>query len=157
MGRSNLFHSSNEPSYIKNMGRLFACYTKAMDALPPLPRRLRKKEASLTPRVFSWAKKAINGPVALEIKQTDTDSIPASALLPHQRLALLAACSKEGLAHKLTDEARRRQPFDAFILKNTPAYVVACFTKHKIAHVFHVKSWEGARYNDTTSAYTFRV
>ncbi|MES2006878.1 MAG: hypothetical protein V4436_02085 [Patescibacteria group bacterium] len=126
--------------------------------LPPLPKTLHKREASVTPKVLAWFKTHHEGPAAIEVKATDTKSIPASKLEPHQRLALLAAMSSEGMTHKLSDEARRRQPFDALLLKNTPAYVVACFTGtgDRICLVIPVEEWCGAR-SDTKALYTITI
>ena len=98
----------------------------------------------MTPLILEWFRKAHKGPCAIEIKATDTNSIPESKLAPHQKLALLAA-TQGGIVHKLTDEARRKQPFDAFMLVGVPAYVVAVFTKEpRVALVIEVQKWRGA-------------
>lgn len=59
------------------------------------------------------------------------------------------AASSEGIVHKLSDEARRQQPFDAFLLKEVPAYVVACFTaRHaRVCYLIDANEWSGARFN----------
>lgn len=82
---------------------------------------------------------------AVEIKASAGNTIPASALLDHQRAALMDVASFRGIAHKLSDEARRQQPFDAFMLANVPAYVVACFTKAGVCYVIPIEIWKGAR------------
>lgn len=125
--------------------------------LPSLPSLKKKREANVTPRVLAWFK--YNGPssCAIEIKATTSGSIPESALLPHQKAALLAAC-KSGVIHKLSDEARRQQPFDAFKISYARAFVVCCFLKEGLreALVIDVKEWRGAKY-DTPSAYRFTL
>lgn len=103
-----------------------------MDSLPSLPRVIRKKEASITPKVLTWFRENHKGSCAIEIKVAKGNSLPASALAPHQHAALMAA-SRGGIVHKLSDEARRRQPFDAFMLQGVPAYVVVVFTAKRIA------------------------
>lgn len=120
-----------------------------MDQLPNLPRTIRKREAKITPIILDWFRKNHDGSCAIEVKQTNGNSIPASALLPHQRAALIAA-SGTGIVHKLSDEARRRQPFDAFMLCDADAYVVVAFLKYKYALVYPIDAWgiHGARYDD---------
>jgi hypothetical protein len=85
---------------------------------------------------------------AFEIKSTNKNTIPKSALLDHQYLALKDANSSHGLIHKLTDEARRQNPMDGFQLVNVPAYVIACFPTHGLCLVFDIDDWRGARYDD---------
>lgn len=80
----------------------------------------------------------------MEIKSTDTESIHSSALKPHQRLALWDVSMRGGVVHKLSDEARRKQPFDAVCLKGCPGYVVACFSRAGICKVIRVENWSGA-------------
>ena len=101
-----------------------------MTDLPPLPKKLNKREANVTPKIIKWFKENYPESVALEIKSTNTNSIPRSAVKDHQLAALLAASSLQGMSHKLSDEARRQQPFDAFILKATKSFVVAHFSAH---------------------------
>lgn len=114
-------------------------------SLPDLPRTIKKREASITPRVLEWFRTNYTAPCALEIKATQTGSIPASALAPHQRIALLDATTARGIAHKLSDEARRQQPFDAFVLKGCAAFVVACFPKRGICYAVPIKEWRGVK------------
>lgn len=83
---------------------------------------------------------------AIEIKATNKNTIPEKALQDHQRKALLNAKST-GIVHKIAD-SKRRNPFDAFMLKNADAFVVACFTSHGVCLVIPVDQWKGARYND---------
>ena len=110
-----------------------------------MPRVLNKREARITPRVLKWFKENYKESVALEIKATSTNSIPKSALKDHQLKALLAVKSERGLTYKIPDNARIRLPFDAFQMKNTQAFVVACFTKRGICLAIPPEEWRGAR------------
>jgi hypothetical protein len=83
---------------------------------------------------------------AIEIKSTNNNTIAEKALRPHQKLALLAAKEK-GITFKIPDSGVRL-PFDAFFLKESNAYVIACFPKHGLCLVFDVSSWSGARFDD---------
>jgi len=124
--------------------------------LPELPRTLKKKEASVTPPVLAWFKAHHPFSCAIEIKNTAGNSIPASALADHQRLALKDSKLPHGLIHKLSDEARRKNPYDAFMLKNSAAFVVACFSSYGICLVFDVEDWVGARF-DTPAKYVIKL
>ncbi len=112
--------------------------------LPELPKKKNKTEAKVTPRVLAWLKKNYPFSVAVEIKVTKTNSIAKSALQPHQLKALLAVKDPAGLSYKIPDNSRIRLPFDAFIMKKTPAYVVACFIKHKKCIAIKPEDWNGA-------------
>ncbi len=112
---------------------------------PELPRVLKKREADVTPKVLAWFREKHKKIAVFEIKATDSNSIPQSALAPHQRAALIKA-STGTLVHKLTDASRTRQPFDAFCVSLCPAYVVAVFPTHKVAYVITVGKWTGASY-----------
>ncbi len=115
----------------------------AVAELPALPRVLKKKEADVTPHIMKWFREKHRKTAVFEIKATDTNSIPQSALAEHQRAALVLA-SRGTLAHKLTDASRTRQPFDGFCVSNVPAYVVAAFTEKRKAYVIPVERWRGA-------------
>lgn len=94
---------------------------------------------------MTWFRTNFNESCAIEVKATAGNSIPESALLDHQRLALSDAGSSTGLTHKLSDEAMRRQPFDAFYLISAKAFVVACFTSAGVCYVIPIEQWKGAR------------
>ena len=113
-----------------------------MDSLPDLPKKRNTREADLTPKVLKWFRENHVGSCAIEIKASAGTRIPASALAPHQRLALEAA-AKQGIVHKIADN-KAKNPFDAFMLKGVPAYVVACFTHHRVCLVIPVDKWSGA-------------
>lgn len=80
----------------------------------------------------------------IEVKATDGNTIPFSAVKPHQLKALLAVQSDEGFKHKMSDAGHQRQPFDAFGCKKGHAYVVAVFLKHKVAMAIRPENWKGA-------------
>lgn len=118
------------------------------DELPDLPRVLHKREADVTTRILKWMRDNYTQSCAIEVKATTRDNIPTSALLPHQRLALMQARG-QGMVHKLSDEARRRQPFDAFMLKRCNAMVICAFTKHRVAYAYMVEDFTGSHINDS--------
>lgn len=114
-----------------------------MIELPPLPTVRKRREADVTPKVLKWFREHHQGSAAIEVKATDTDYIPEGALKDHQRAALLAA-SGQGLVHKIAD-AKRKNPFDAFMLQGVQSYVVACFTKRGVCLAVPASSWKGCR------------
>lgn len=116
---------------------------QSSDNLPTLPRKLHKKEATYTPAILRWFRVNHEGPCAIEIKVAKGNTVAPSALAGHQRSALRAAAGG-GIVHKLSDEARRRQPFDAFMLKGVPAYVVCVFPQHRYARVIPIERFDGA-------------
>ena len=120
---------------------------QATSELPDLNRKLKKREAEITPRVLDWFRKNYPFSCAIEIKATKKATIPASALLPHQLQSLLAVQSEAGLTHKISDIGRIRQPFDAFQLKNAQSFGVCAFLSHKLCFAFDPKSWNGASIN----------
>jgi hypothetical protein len=85
--------------------------------------------------------------VALEIKATKKNTIPASALLPHQKQALIAVQTPQGLTHKLSDIGRIRQPFDAFQFRNAKSFIIVCFLTQKVYLAIDPKKWNGANPN----------
>ncbi len=133
--------------------RVFWEKSKFTSALPELPKKLDKIEANCTPRVLAWFKKYHKGSCAIEIKATRENTIPESALLPHQRSALLAAETTTGIIHKISDAGHTRSPFDAFFLSRVPGYVVAAFISHGVALVIPVRDWQGADIRKTGSRY----
>lgn len=69
-----------------------------------------------------WLKNVYKKTGAFELKLTKNDSMPFSAVAPHQIEALKAASDK-GLVYKIPD-AGYQNPFDCFSLFNVPAFVV---------------------------------
>lgn len=115
---------------------------------------LKKKEASHSRKVLEWFRDYYKGEgthacVALEIKYAEGNSLGQSALKPHQKAALKAASGGWGLVHKLSDEVRRQQPFDAFLLRWADAFVVVVWSARApaglIAHAWPVAAWAGAK------------
>jgi hypothetical protein len=115
-----------------------------INQLPELPRVLKKNEAKITPKILAYFQEKYPFSVALEIKTTKTNSIPRSALLPHQLNALIAVRSEKGLTYKIPDASHLRLPFDAFSLKQATSFVVACFQKHNTCLVINPEKWNGA-------------
>ena len=113
--------------------------------LPELPRKLDKQEAKITPHVIDWFDKNYPSDWFIEVKATKTNSVPISAVKPHQLQALLAIRSKKGLKHKLSDAGRVRQPFDAFGVYEKDSFVVACFLPKRVCLAIHPDNWRGAK------------
>ena len=124
--------------------------------LPNLPQIKNKREANITPKVLKWFKANYPDSVALEIKSTATNSIPASALKPHQLSALLAVQTDSGLTHKIADTGHVQLPFDAFMLKHANSFVVACFTKRGVCLAIDPNEWNGANLA-TNCAFRFDI
>lgn len=122
--------------------------------LPDLPRKLNKREADITPRILDWFRDSYPYSVAIEIKVTKKNTIPRSALLPHQLKSLLDAQSGHGITHKISDIGRIRQPFDAFQLKNAHSFVVCAFLNHKLCFAFDPKQWKGASIHSTNQIFS---
>lgn len=88
-----------------------------------------KQEATFTTKFRRWAAENI-GTGAYEIKHTrGSNSFSCAELKEHQRDALLAAKGKYGLAFKIPDEGYSYRPFDMFVLKKAPAWVVIAYPK----------------------------
>ncbi len=83
--------------------------------MPPLPRVLKKKEASRTAEIMEMLLRT-HGTCAVEVKRR------GGKLLPHQLKALKACASSEGFAFKIPDYGHKN-PFDFFCFKNAPAYI----------------------------------
>lgn len=88
-----------------------------------------KQEATFTTRFRRWAAENI-GTGAYEIKHTrGSDTFRCAELKDHQKDALRAAKGKYGLAFKIPDEGYSYRPFDMFVLRQTPAWVVIAYPK----------------------------
>lgn len=114
------------------------------NTLPPLPRILKKREQSVTPKINEWMKKNAPPCSAWEIKVAKGNTVPKKAVLDHQLLALRSIAIGKVVVHKISDESRRRQPFDAFKLSGVPTYVVCYFPKEKTAIAVDSLQWQGA-------------
>lgn len=69
-------------------------------------------------------------PAAFELKQTNGDSIPFSAVPEHQLDALIAAENNKGILYKAPDDSRGVKPFDYFYLNNADGFVVIRYPTH---------------------------
>ncbi len=129
-------------------------YTACMDPvpLPPLPKKRVKREASVTPAVMEFMHNYTKVSCAIEVKATAGNTIPKSAVASHQGLALNDASTSVGMRHKIADDGHRK-PFDGFILKKAPAYVVACFTKQGMCIVVPIEKWEGMDIRNVGTGY----
>lgn len=90
-------------------------------------KKMIKREASFQSIFNRWLRREFlqgrSGGWAFELKQTQRDYLPFSAVEEHQLDALLAA-SHGGLVHKISDETRGYKPFDCFALAGAEAFVV---------------------------------
>jgi hypothetical protein len=67
---------------------------------------------------------------AYEVKHTrGSERFKMSELKEHQRACLLAANNKTGFVFKIPDTGMSFLPFDMFVLKHTPAWVVIVYPK----------------------------
>jgi penicillin-binding protein-related factor A (putative recombinase) len=84
-------------------------------------------EANFQTLFSRWAKYNIDKSMAFELKLEKGKSLPFSAVMEHQLIALKLA--KHGkLIHKIADGiAGGQKPFDCFTLAGVPAYVVIMF------------------------------
>jgi hypothetical protein len=101
--------------------------------LPDLPRTLKKREADITPHVLTWFRKNYPRSCAIEIKYGK------NKLEEHQKTAL-AQVAKGVFAHKIADTGRKN-PFDAFLLKNADAIVVTCEKRNCLVEVNQTHSF----------------
>ena len=95
--------------------------------LPDLPKVLKKREADWTTKVFRhWLEK--NGKTGVyEVKYAKGDSLPFSAVLPHQIENLLAVRHKT-FVYKVIDMGEKN-PFDIFCLTEQPSFIVIRYPK----------------------------
>lgn len=90
---------------------------------------MKKREAEFTTKCRRWLRDNV-GTGAYEIKHTrGLESFKMSELKRHQRDALLAVRDDRGLVYKIPDEGVSYRPFDLFVMRKCPAYVVICFPK----------------------------
>lgn len=81
-----------------------------------------KREAKFNTTFNHWLKNVYKKSGAFELKQTLVDSIPFSAIEPHQLQALLAV--RFGTFVFKIPDAGYQNPFDCFCMTEMPAYVV---------------------------------
>ena len=90
-------------------------------------KKRKYSEADFCTEFGRWVKHAkLSSSMALEMKVSETDSIPFSALEEHQADALLAAKHKQ-LYFKIPDTSFSPLPCDSFLLVNAPGMVVVMF------------------------------
>lgn len=99
-----------------------------------------KREANFQSTFRSWirSRKDLESAV-FELKQSTTDSIPFDCLAKHQEEALLAAQAPEGILYKAPDDSRSVKPFDFFLVRAMPAFVVVKYPG--IFTVITVNAW----------------
>lgn len=86
-----------------------------------------KREANFQTTFNHWLKNVYKKTAAFELKQTKTDSIPFSAVVPHQ-IASLEQVRHGTFVFKIPD-AGYQNPFDCFCMTEMPAYVVIKYPK----------------------------
>jgi hypothetical protein len=94
---------------------------------------MTKREAQFGSLFRHWLKTVSIGSAAFELKQTQTNALPFSALQEHQIDALRSARSPYGILYKAPDDSAGVKPFDYFYLQSVPAFVVIRYPKS-----FHV-------------------
>ena len=73
-----------------------------------------------------WCKHLFPYHAAFELKATKQSSLPFTAVKPHQEAALFNV--KHGtFVFKIPDTGNVQNPFDSFLFKNAPAFVVIMF------------------------------
>lgn len=80
-----------------------------------------------------------------ELKLCKGTSMAFNHVADHQIEALLAVSTEEGLYHKIADSPvswggqrfTKPKPFDCFVLRNIPAYVVICWYIPRKKKAFH--------------------
>lgn len=88
---------------------------------------MKKAEAQFTSKFRLWARDHI-GNGAYEIKHTrGKDYFSMSELKEHQFAFLKAANGKTGISYKIPDDGVSYKPFDMFVMKRFPAYVVIAY------------------------------
>lgn len=98
-----------------------------------------KREANFNSYFNKWVKNVYRKTAAFELKQTQTDSLPFSALQEHQAQALLQA-RWETFVFKIPD-AGYQNPFDCFSLSGVPAYVVVFYADGKFFCLIDIETF----------------
>lgn len=86
-----------------------------------------KREANFQTTFNHWLKEVYRRTAAFELKQTSTNSLPFSAVVPHQRQALLQV-RHSCLVYKIPDVGFQN-PFDTLGMCGQPAYVAIRYPK----------------------------
>jgi hypothetical protein len=93
-----------------------------------------------------WASHHVSVSSVFELKISKTDSLPFSRLERHQKAALLSS-KHDSLFYKISDaDLMARKPFDCFIVRKVPAFVVIMFRcedwGQKEFFLIDVDTWE---------------
>lgn len=95
--------------------------------LPELPKKRKKREASITPDIMKWFEKNYpNTTVCVEVKLT------TGRLYDHQPVALKMV-EDNRFSYKLPDMGRRN-PFDFIVVRNAVSYIVYVEKRHCTAY-----------------------
>jgi len=85
-------------------------------------------EADFQTAFTKWLKNRFKKTAVFELKFCRGVSLPFSAVMDHQLLALQHA-STSSLAYKISDGTLGQKPFDCFSVFRVPAYIVVRFEK----------------------------
>lgn len=77
-----------------------------------------------------WAKNIWGMTGAFELKVSEGNSLPFSAVKDHQVAALQMAAGK-GIVYKIGDDSLGQKPFDCFVLAGVQAWIVVMFHSKK--------------------------
>lgn len=102
-----------------------------------------------------WVKYKYEQSALFELKLTHEKSIPFSAVLDHQEVALHAA-KHQKLFYKISDESSGYKPADCFVLVQVPAYVVIQFYKRgcKDFYLVDIDIWLNEKRNSVRRSLT---
>lgn len=89
---------------------------------------MRKKEASITPKVMKWFAAVAPHSAPVEIKHTrGKKSFNKKELKEHQINWLLACTTERGCTYKLPDTGYGANPFDVLHYKKANSYIVIVY------------------------------
>jgi penicillin-binding protein-related factor A (putative recombinase) len=120
-----------------------------MNALPDLPKQIKKREANFATIFRIWLKAHPQDSAAFELKQTTKPSIPFSCLEEHQESYLLAIKSPIGKTVRVM--GGHGEP-DYIYLRNQDAYVVIKFPGE--FHIIPIWEWRHEKLASTRKSLT---
>lgn len=89
---------------------------------------MNKQEAAITTRINKWFPRMIGQSCPYEVKHTRGEvTFKLRELKQHQRDYLLAATTEHGMHWKIPDTGFGQCPFDSFVFKNSPAFVIIAY------------------------------
>ena len=97
--------------------------------LPPRPKKIKRKEAAVTPFVIRWFAANWGNSCAIEVK------VKGNTTIKHQNRNLKRVANGS-FSYKIPDMGQK-SCYDAFVLKNADAFVVTC--EKRICKVYDVK------------------